>query len=67
MYRLSLKRQALVISVRDIAKMVIGPVAAKADKRSADLEESMESLAREGFMGLMVPHEHGGTHQRRHS
>ena len=60
MYRLSLEQQALVNRVREIADKVIGPGAEKADMDSAYPKESMDALAREGFMGLMVPPEYGG-------
>ena len=63
MYRLSHEQGDVVDRAREIAENVIGPGAAKADAESTYPEESMNVLAREGFMGLLVPREYGGMGQ----
>ena len=63
MYRLSQEQTEFVDTVREIAEGVIGPGAEKADAESTYPQESMDALAREGFMGLMVSREYGGMGQ----
>ena len=63
MYRLSQEQIETVDRAREIADRVIGPGAERADTESAYPQESMDALAREGFLGLMVPTEYGGMGQ----
>ena len=63
MYRLSREQMEVVARARDIAERVVGPGAEKTDAESAYPAESMNALAREGFMGLLVPREYGGMGQ----
>lgn len=63
MYRLNPQQQAIVNRVRAIAEKVIGPNAERADVESSYPQQSMDALAQEGFLGLMVPREYGGMGQ----
>ena len=63
MYRLNPEQEAVVDKVSGIADKVIGPNAEKSDVESTYPKESMDALAQAGFMGLMVPREHGGMGQ----
>lgn len=63
MYRLTSEQQAIVEKAAKIADDVLKPQAGRADIEGKFPRESMQALAREGFLGLNVPTELGGMGQ----
>ena len=63
MYGLDDKQMEIVDIVRHIAGTVIRSNASQVDIDSSYPEHSIAALAKEGFMGLIVPTEHGGMGQ----
>lgn len=63
MYRLSPEQQAVVSKAREITQKVIAPNAEQVDTEGSFPKESVEALAREGFLGLAIAPEYGGMGQ----
>ncbi len=63
MYRLTVEQSALVARSRDIAENQVAPHAARVDETSTFPGESVQALAKAGFLGLTIPQEHGGLGQ----
>ncbi|MFN8006729.1 MAG: acyl-CoA dehydrogenase family protein [Terriglobia bacterium] len=60
MYRLSEKQSALVEEIRHLAEETIAPWAAEVDEKGRFPRESVNALARHGFLGLSIGSEYGG-------
>ncbi|HVC34972.1 MAG TPA: acyl-CoA dehydrogenase family protein [Chloroflexota bacterium] len=63
MYRLNPEQAAIVERARQIAEREIGPRADRVDAEGVFPTESIEALAKEGFLGLTVSPDHGGMGQ----
>lgn len=63
MYRLNTEQQAIVDKAKDITKRVIAPKAPQVDAEGVFPKESLEALAREGFLGLTISAQYGGMGQ----
>jgi alkylation response protein AidB-like acyl-CoA dehydrogenase len=63
MYRLSADQAALVQRLADLADREVAPNADRVDRDASFPPASIDALAREGFLGLTIPAEHGGMAQ----
>src|SRR5436190_9943444 len=63
MYRLSEEQQRIVREVAAVADQSIAPHAARVDSERAFPGDSLDALAKAGFLGLTVPPAFGGSGQ----
>ncbi|MHC4390885.1 MAG: acyl-CoA dehydrogenase [Planctomycetota bacterium] len=60
-FRLSEEQLLIQNTARDIADKVLAPRALELDKRAQPPTECISQLAEVGFMGIIMPEEHGGS------
>lgn len=63
MYRLSPEQQAVIDKIKEMADKDIGPNADKTDGEGKFPRQSIEALAKAGFLGLTIAPEYGGMGQ----
>jgi len=60
-FRLSAAQAALIAKAREFGRRALAPRAAKYDREASFPIENFRDMHREGFLGICIPEEYGGS------